>query len=483
VIASQAVGSACSLEFDNFTCSRVTAPIGPVVTDFRGYAPATTGFSAGTTPNINVIWRRVGDSVHIIGTFVAGGTGIGVSGDMEIFLPSGMSIDTTKIGTGIAVGAAEIHNAGNYRYSGSVVLASSTSFKISARANAATGGNLMGTAIPEAGWWNITGDQFSFEMMAPISGWSSSVQMSNDTDTRVVAAAVASGAAVGVTNNTIQLPFGATTLDTHAGVGVNQYTIPVSGFYRISATARTQFSISDATFNHSLNIYKNASVSVTDAVQGDGKNNAGLYWLGTFVDGIVQCVAGDVITIRFTTNYTGTATTGLQYCSINRLSGPSVIAASETVALVRKSSSGQTINNGIGAYVDLPIADIDTHNGWVAASGSYNAATGTWSVQNPGYRVPVSGKYLVSGTVGYLQDVFNGSIASTNLLKNGSSFATGVSSSSASSAQYITSATAMVNCVAGDLISLNTFQSTGGTRTLQTYGSERTYLSIVRVGQ
>jgi hypothetical protein len=168
--------------------------------------------------------------------------------------------------------------------------------------------------------------------------------------------------------------------------------------------------------------------------------------------------------------------------TVDRLSGPSVVAASESVNFVRRSASGQQVNSAISTYVDLPISDIDSHNAWVSASGVYNPATGTWSVQNPGYRIPVSGTYLVSGASGFLAAVFNNSICSVNLFKNGASFATGTSVSSASSSQYVTGATCLVKCNAGDFISLTVFQDTGAIRNIQNYGSERTYMSITRIG-
>jgi hypothetical protein len=173
---------------------------------------------------------------------------------------------------------------------------------------------------------------------------------------------------------------------------------------------------------------------------------------------------------------------GLNYITVERLSGPSVIAASESVNFVRRSASGQQVNSAIATYVDLPISDIDSHNAWVSASGVYNPATGTWSVQNPGYRIPVSGTYLVSGASGFLSAVFNNSICAVNLLKNGASFATGTSVSSASTSQYVTGATCLVKCNAGDFISLAVFQDTGASRNIQNYGSERTYMSITRIG-
>jgi hypothetical protein len=159
-----------------------------------------------------------------------------------------------------------------------------------------------------------------------------------------------------------------------------------------------------------------------------------------------------------------------------------VAANTETVALKRFSTSPAQINSAVTTYVDFPTADIDTHNGWVSASGAYNPATGTWSTQNPVYRVPVSGVYLMTATVGFQTAAFASSYNCITLFKNASGFADGSNAGSATSTQYQTTASGIVRCNAGDLLGVFVFQDTGGTRNLQNFGLPRTQISIMRIG-
>ena len=478
VIASQAVGSACSLEFDNFTCSRVTAPIGPVVTDWVSYTPTLKGTGSdptlGSTGTITGRWRRVGDSLHVQMQAAASGTGISVgSGDYYITVPSGLSIDTSRINA--SVGTCEAFNSGTYSHTGvSVVF---NTLGVGGIISDNISGGRIGQNHPSANWWS-SGDFITINAQVPISGWSSATQQSSDTDTRVVAARL-SGSTTSIANSSAtRVTFTTKNYDTHSAASFTTFVAPVSGFYRASAIAENggttaQFSA------WGVWLYKNGVYYGGTATAKLSSTNA--YISGSVSDNI-QLNAGDTVEVYVFQNSGGAISLNNAWFSIERISGPSVVAATESVNFVRRSASGQQINSGVGSYVDLPVAEFDSHNGWVPASGSYNAATGQWSVQNPVYRVPVSGTYLMSGTVGFLAAVFNGAICAVNLAKNGASFSTGTTQSSPSGSQYITSATCLVKCNAGDTLSLIVYHDAGAARNIQNYGPERTYLSIVRVG-
>ena len=472
VIALRNTTATSALQIDDVYVGPQTAPIGPVVTDFRGYAPATTGFSAGTTPNINVIWRRVGDSIHIIGTFIAGGTGIGVSGDMEVFLPSGLSFDTSKIGTGMAIGAGEVHNAGAYRYSASAVIFTSTSFKISARTNAATGGNFIGTSVPDASWWNAANDQFSFELMAPVAGWSSSTQLSSDSDTRVVAGSFFTTASTTINLTATTISYGGTSTDTHGAFSSGTtYTVPVSGQYKIKVSG-----LFNCTSFSSLEL-----VDLGIAVNGSAVSIARSYIRAsgffslTPVEKLMFLKAGDQITsyaLRGSNNITGNIHSDGAYSqfSVDRLSGPSVVAASETVAMLAKNSSSQSIPNATPTVITNWTKDYDTHSFFSASSG---LAT-----------IPVSGKYLITGSA----LLNNGTLTTGNqysiqLQKNSVDaqvLAGGFAQANITSPMFI-AGSAQISCVAGDVLRLSCFQSMGVARSLHPDPVWTTF-SIVRVG-
>jgi hypothetical protein len=146
---------------------------GAVISDWQSYNPTSSGFSAGTNPSIKVSYRRIGTDIHVIGQYVAGGTGVAASGEFAIALPSGLSFDLTKISVSEqAIGSMHFLNTGIYRYGGTVVASNATDFRFSVR-NTSTNGNFLSNTQPEASWWNAAGDSFSFEFMAPISQWTS----------------------------------------------------------------------------------------------------------------------------------------------------------------------------------------------------------------------------------------------------------------------------------------------------------------------
>ncbi len=429
VIALRNTTATSALQIDDVYVGPQTAPIGPVVTDFQAYIPATTGFNAGTTPTIFVRWRRVGDSIHIIGNYVAGGAGIGASGDFEIFLPSGLSFDLTKVSGGGAIGAAEVHNAGSFRYSASTIVNTSTSIKMTVRSNAALGGNNVSNAQPDLSWWNAAGDQFSFEFMAPIQGWSSSVQMSNDTDTRVVAfrANNIGASTTSVPNGGVGTKINNLTMaiDTHGtwNNSTQAWTVPVSGIYDITASVYTaSFTgsvglglIVDGTFFEIAGYSQSAASPTTYVANRSYQFNAG-----------TTISLGSYQNSGATQTYGAFNPTSLK---IQRLSGPSVIAASETVAA--KYYLAGAVSTSPTQPINFATKSYDTHNAvTIGASWRFNTpVSGLYRISN----VFVNGSLSAFDVALYL----NGSIAEIMTSGDNSRYWNGTTSLRLNAGDYI----------------------------------------------
>jgi hypothetical protein len=309
-------------------------------------------------------------------------TGAPTSAFLILNLPSGWTIDTAKLASGSGTNSAVLSNAEGVKagtgYNLQTYNASATTIGIIYQ-SALTGAQSSVNATTPVAWNN--GDIITVNWAGPISGWSSNVQMSSDTDTRVVAFSAFDGASVNATNTTVLLPLGTTDVDTHAARSVsNTYVIPVSGFYRVSGKSTTRFGVSNTAFNHALIVYKNGvAQGGSDYGNADGVNNANLEFFFMIVNHIYRFNAGDVIDLRYFTNYTGVATTYLKEVSIERLSGPSVVAATETVAYSGSRTAGNySLNNSTVTIVQNSTV-IDTHN-------SMNTGTGV-------YTIPVSGIY------------------------------------------------------------------------------------------
>lgn len=467
VIASQAAAGASSIEFDNFTASRQTAPIGPVVTDWQSYTPTGTWVSNATYTGK---YRRVGDSIQCSVKIAI--TGAVTATDLQVSIPSGFSIDTAKMASSdflqSTFGAAHgFRSSGGTHYNFQIGYASPTLLFFTYQSQLTSQVVSVANTTPFT-WAN--GDAIHATFMVPVAGASSNVQLSNDTDTRVVAFSAYDGGSVAVTNTTSLLPMGTTDIDTHAVRSGQTYVIPVSGFYRLSAKSTSRFSAGNAAFNHALLVYKNGvQQNGGDYGNADGINTSALEFFFLSINSIFRLNAGDVIDFRYFTNYTGVATTYLKYCSIERLSGPSVIAASETVACrAYKSSGSHTTSGSEQTVASWNSKEYDTHN-------VFNLTTGE-------FIVPSTGKYHVSGSVTFGTNA-TGARVSYITVNGANKIISNIYLSFLDNAAMVMSGTLQLN--AGDIVTMKAFQNSGGSLGYSTTVVDvpgRTQFNIVRVG-
>jgi hypothetical protein len=214
----------------------------------------------------------------------------------------------------------------------------------------------------------------------PITGWSSNVQVSSDTDTRIVDFYGTTTAATAFTGTTLTIGYTAST-DTHAGYdGTSTYTIRVSGFYRIFAEAPI-FQNTAGGGNCTQSIFINGS-SAKNTYLTMPTQNAGAV-ITTSYEAFLA--AGTTVQVRISNSFgamqlTGTAAGTTATLSITRNAGPSVIAASETVAASYAKSGTQAITSASG---DNQVT------GWTVNNDSHNAFSSN------AYVIPVSGRYRI----------------------------------------------------------------------------------------
>ncbi len=455
VIASQAAAGASSIEFDNFTCSRQTAPIGPVVTDTLNAGAITIGATVtaptkGTRTADSVSWMRIGDSAYFSYQYNQTGAGAAGSGDYLISLPSGMSFDSNKVSfyTGGLVNFSALvpyglpdawfgwgQSPGTNSY-GLIIPYDSTRFRVafeyvSASGPVATGGLFWGSGGNQLSYATVS---FNATFQVPISGWSSNVQRSSDTDTRVVSF-VGSINAQGYTSLTTNLAM-TVSKDSHGAFSSGVYTIPVSGDYSVNATV-----ISDQA-NFFPTVYLNGGIYTYGTRQASASQATTAAML------IPNLKAGDTISLRIGNTNGNTIAGG--YFSINRLSGPSVVAASETVSFSANTST--TAGSTTQCFI-YTVKDHDTHN-------AYSTITGKFTV-------PVSGKYAFGGYA-----YFNAVVGCLVLYKNGSVISQGIESKGNAYPSFVS---AQLNLVAGDVIELRPTSSVtaGGQSTVNSFYGNR----------
>ncbi len=423
--------SAYSLAIDNVSVSPQQVVYGAPVTDWQSYTPTFTGF--GTAASVEFQWRRDGDTLEVRGKFTTGTT---TATEARISFPSGLtSSDTTKIPS-LQLAGHWVRGAASAQYETVLIEPSVNYFTFGFQTGSVSGlSKILGTGLTNA-------EQFSMIARVPILGWSSSVVVSSSTDTRVVSFS-GTQSSQAVTANVTNLTLTAAK-DSHGAWATNIYTVAVPGDYMISGSA-----ISSAG-NQTTQVYKNGAAGpyLGTTQSGAASVSGGSAFLPNLV-------AGDTIAIRFTASSTIT----LGNFSIHRLSGPSQIAASETVAASYWLSANQAVTAGV-TNVNFDTREFDTH-GAVTTGAS-------WA-----FNTPISGTYNISMTV-----VSNGA-TSFAAYKNGSIYKyVSINPSSGVGG----GGSALIRLNAGDTISIrtNATVTVTGSATMSGLPSQ---IHIVRVGQ
>jgi hypothetical protein len=248
-----------------------------------------------------------------------------------------------------------------------------------------------------------------------------------------------------------------------------RYTIPVSGRYIISGSLACLFSGNNGVLFAALYV-DGSSVDVRGVNHTTNATNANAYLNFSFERNLN---AGQYVEIFATQTNSGSGSlnlrgndlvTGASSFIINRLSGPAIVQASETVACRYSNISG-TLTTSTDSLVTFTTKDFDTHNAY--ASGLFTA--------------PVSGIYQVNAQIV--------STSATAVRTNAVSIFKGASIvyykfyglNTASGGTNLDNAiSGLVKCVAGDTISVKVWDN--GTSPTVLADNTRNNLSIVRVG-
>lgn len=477
---------ASSLLIDDIYVGAQVTPTGPAMTDWVSYPMVITGATtnptkATTTTYDNAYYRRVGDSMEIRYDYRGGSSGASAGSGAYLFsIPSGYSIDNTKLENstggfnstangvvgvcsvypGVTSGFTAVYDS---QHLSMVVIntGSPTTVTVGSAAYPITGGDT----------------RYSFTALVPIVGWSSNTSMSSDTDTRVVAF-VSNGNPSGTpsaSRTQVIFPSGSIAKDTHSAYNTSTglYIAPVSGYYNISANL-------DSSGTGTQTILQKGELTIGNQTTSVGSSYASAVICVTTQTELqvaasvtVYANAGDSLGLQYSTGQSGTLSwaggIGSNNLSIFRLSGPAVIAATETVAAIYfVTSASTTIPNITATNIPNLTKTLDTHN-------AMNTSTAT-------YTAPVSGTYSFSVQLDIAGFTINTGEIGIQINKNGSVYTQNYSSIGAATQEgHII--TGLVHMLAGDTLNAQYYQSNGGARTLSdATGGGGNFFHISRIG-
>ncbi len=459
---SSTSASAYTVKIDNVQVGPNPVLYGAPISDWKSFTPTGT-WSTNTT--YTGLRRRIGDMEEF--DIKVATAGAPTSATLSINLP--VTIDTTKL-TSIQANAGQIPGGignacdlGVATYPVQVNYTSTTAVTI-AYING-DGTSAFSAAVTQAAPFTFGNTDFvHVHFSVPVVGYGSTVQMSSDTDTRVVAAQYKFTSAQTVSDTAVG-NFSTKVFDTHnavttgaggPGTSAWRFTAPVPGIYEVSL-----YMISASALANSVTLYKN-SVSGERFFSGTGANLSGTASI------LVSLVAGDYIQVA---RDTGTYSVDWGIVNIKRLSGPSAIAATESINARYKTNASQSIVNNTLTIIDFEDRDFDSHG-----SVTIGAA---WI-----FTAPSAGKYCVN--VAAILNTGGGWAAAEpvefNIYKNGSLYSAIVNYSQAAHTTYMQqNFSDLVSLVAGDYIDVRITQISGGTIAIQA-SENYTHIAIHRIG-
>jgi hypothetical protein len=394
--------------------------------------------------------------------------GAPTSANLTLNMPTGYTIDTAKLSstTFPQVGQGAVYDSSatatynlQYLYNGSNTF-------LAVYQNNASG--LQGAVTQALPVTFAVSDQVTAFIRVPITGWSSNTVMSADSDTRVIALGTAFQTPTGTLSSAFNVvKFGTISTDTAAGYSTSTglYTCPVTGIYSIGGSLEVTGTYTAAQNTRAV-VFKNGSTQLGSGVYTAVGSETATVHTVTVPTIQVQCNAGDTLGLYSWTNATSvtyTSTLSGSTLSIQRLTGPAVVAASESVN-ARYYNTATAISGSL-ATISWTTKDFDSHN---------QMSSGT-------YTVPVTGKIQVSFSLALTAvSAAAGNAVVVQIQKNGTAVSDFTSVYQNTQTTLSVTGSDIISCVAGDTLRIQV--SSAATTPSITSSNTKNFISLARVG-
>lgn len=364
-----------ALKVDNISVSPLTYVYGTPITDEVTYTPTLSGF--GNVTNNTMQGRRNGQFYECSGAFTAGTTGAPAA---YVTLPNGLSIDFSKYTRKRIVGKWGAGTTTSTFVKQMMVDPTQPNI-VYFTAHSAANADL--TSQSGSSILNNSADA-AYEFKVPIVGWSSSVQMSDTTDTRVIAANIYRSSAQSFTNGaTIKVNLDSVGTDKSGmfDVANNRVLIRVAGTYEVFG----QVTFATNSTNDRIGaIYKNG----VDVVNASMKASSSIQTTIP-VKTTLDLISGDYIELHALQNSGSTinvnGASNLTFLTVTRISGPSAIAATERVY------ASYYCSTNVSSSTTQPI-NFDTKDSAISDSHGAVSTGASWK-----FTAPTSGVYDIYG--------------------------------------------------------------------------------------
>ncbi len=379
--------SAYTLKFDNFVIGPSKYVYGTPITDWVDFPSVAAGTlitatttapsygNSGSPVTNKAQWRRVGSNMEIRWDYRhSNTTGAGAGSGMYLFnLPPGYKIDTSKAKANTATtlsGAFADSSVGKFQVVYSSITAGDVHVYDNTRLKCLASTNSVGGFVWGSSGYNFaTNANMSFSLYAsvPILGWSSSVQMSDNSSNRVIGFSANTTTTAATTST--PFIFTSVTRDDVGGYNASTgiYTTPVPGWWNISAGIE-----GNGTAEYRIYIGGVHVLSGPKAAANDPGHVSLLRYLP----------ASTTIEIRPDSNVTANGVATTNYLDIFLVNGNQTIAASELVAARYYVSSGASTTSS--NPINFDTKDFDTH-------GSVTTGAGVWK-----FTAQIAGIYQVT---------------------------------------------------------------------------------------